>query len=159
MKLEVAMLVGAESKAFLATLTEQIDRLEKLTAGIAAPTKATKKAAAPAPVEDEEAEESEDKEFTAPTKATKKAAAKSFDEDESENEEAEEETAPAPKSKKAKKVTLDDVNDACKARAADTGGKEGRTEVLGILKKKFKVASVSELKPEQYQAVIEAMAI
>lgn len=159
MKLELAILAGAESKAFLATLTEQIDRLEKLTGGITTPVKnATKKAA---PVEDEEAEEqeTEDEEFAAPKKkaATKKAAAKSFDEDE--ESEDEEQEAPVTKNKKTKAVTHDDVNDACKARAADTGGKEGRTEVLTILKKKFKVTSVSELKPEQYQSVIEAMAI
>lgn len=103
-------------------------------------------------VEEEEAEEvevDEDEDF-APKKSKKKAAAKVFEED---DEEEVEEEAPPKKKAKAKKVTVDDVNDACKARAASGS----RAEVLGILKKKFKVASVSELEPEQYAAVIAAM--
>lgn len=60
-------------------------------------------------------------------------------------------------STKGKKFTSDDVHDACKQRALRTGGKAGRNEVLAILEKKFKVESVSELKPEQYNAVVAAM--
>jgi len=59
---------------------------------------------------------------------------------------------------KAKKVTIDSVNDACKKRAA-AGGKKGRAEVLAILKKKFKTESVSDLEPEDYQKCIDAMAV
>lgn len=78
-----------------------------------------------------------------------KSAAASFD------EEAEEE-APA-KAPPKKKLSLDDVNDACKSRAV--GGR--RDEVLSILKGKFKVSSVTELKesPDKWPAVIKAMSL
>lgn len=65
----------------------------------------------------------------------------------------EEKLSPA-KAKKEKKITIDQVNDACKTRA----GRSNRAEVLGILKKKFKTQSVSELKETQYADVIKAMA-
>ncbi len=58
----------------------------------------------------------------------------------------------------AKKLTVDDVNDACKAKAASIGGKAGREQVLTILKKKFKTTSVTELEPEQFEAAIAAIA-
>lgn len=165
MKLEFDFIAGAETKAFLANLTKQIDRLEKLSGIKVAPVKA-------AP-EVEETDTDEDDDFT-PKKAVakaKKAIAKfeEEDEDESDGEEVEEDAEeededfktppPASKKAKAKKVTVDDVNDACKARAAATGGKEGRNEVLAILKKKFKTTSVSDLKPEQYAQAIEAMTV
>lgn len=66
---------------------------------------------------------------------------------------------PAPKTKKAPKVTADDVNDACRLKAQSVGGKAGREQVLTILKKQFKTTSVSELKPEQYAAVVKAMQV
>lgn len=145
MKLELGIMAGAESKAFLVDLTKQIDRLEKLYGG--------KKTAVEADDEETETEveaaaDSDDDEDFTPVKKTKAKAAKSFDDDEDDAEE--EEVKPA---KKAKKITLDDVNDACKARAA--GGR--RKEVLAILKKKFKTESVSTLEPEQYPALIAAM--
>lgn len=59
------------------------------------------------------------------------------------------------KGTKAKKITLDDVNDACKAHAAA----KGRPATLGVLQKKFKTQSVTALKPEQYEACISAMAV
>lgn len=62
------------------------------------------------------------------------------------------------KTGKAKKVTIAEVNEACKARAK-AGGKEGRAQVLKILKKHFKTESISEIKPEQYGKVIQAMAV
>lgn len=112
-----------------------------------------------------------------PAKETKVAAAESFDEDEEteveeteteeesfeeesfEDEEAEEE-APAPKKAKAKKVTLDDVNDACKAFArANGGGKEGRDMVLKLLKKNFKTTSISELAVEDYAKALKLLAV
>lgn len=67
-------------------------------------------------------------------------------------------TTPAKKTAKAKKVTVAQVNDACKARAK-SGGKKGRDEVLAILKKQFKTESISEIKPERYADVIAAMEI
>lgn len=166
MKLELSVMAGPESKAFLVDFSKLLDRAEKLlnkTAGAATDdeeeTDASEADAAdededfgkkPAPKKKAAAfdEEEEDDVTPAAKKAAKKAAA-SFDEEE-------EEDAPAP-AKKAKKITLDDVNDACKARARSTGGKEGRAEVLALLKKKFKTESVSELKPEQYAACVALM--
>lgn len=96
-----------------------------------------------APEADEEEEELAPKKRGRPRKT-------SFD------EEDEEEEKPTPK--KAKKLTADDVNDACKLRAKrNGGGKDGRNEVLAILKKKFKVTSVMDLKEDQYAKVIAAM--
>lgn len=60
--------------------------------------------------------------------------------------------------KKSKKVTIADVNDACKKRSK-AGGKEGRAQVLKILKKKFGTETVSEIKPEKYADVIKALAV
>jgi hypothetical protein len=172
MKLELAVLAGSESKAFLVGLTKQIDRLEKISKGLTGSTE----------IRDASEEDDEDEDFS--SKPAKKKSA-SFEEDEEteeteETEESEEdeetdeeeeteetdedEDEPAPvQTKKGrgrpKKLTVDDVNDACKTKAASIGGKEGRTAVLTILKKKFKTQSVSELKPDQYQACIEAMAV
>lgn len=150
-KLELALLVGADSKEFLAQLTDVVERLEALKLDGSIDRKA----------QAEEIDEDQDEDFTPKTKAAKKAV-KDFDEDEdleaASSDETEDDFTDKKTTKKAKKLTVDDVNDACKARAAQTGGKEGRNEVLAILKKKFKTTSVSELKPEQYAAAISAMA-
>lgn len=139
-----------------------------------------KKTTAPAAATVETETEADDNEdfAAAPAKSTKKsggkkaAAAATFEDDEPSEEATEEtetetaeteseddgdfmEAAPA-KGKKtaAKKITVNDVNDACKAKAASSD----RKTVLGILKKKFGVTSVTELKAEQYADVIKAMA-
>ncbi len=112
--------------------------------------------------EDEEEEESEDEDEDEDDEESDDEDDEDEDEDEEEDEVEELEAAPKKKAAaktKSKKLTVDDVNDACKARAAATGGKAGRTEVLTILKKKFKTESVSELRPEQYQACVDAMAV
>ncbi len=174
MKLEMAILAGDESKSFLAGLTKQIDRLEKAVQSL--------KSVKPTAVEpdEEEAEEDDDEDFSAKPAKTGKKAAADFDDDEEETVEAdedaeseeaeedvetdddEEEAPPAPakatRGRKPKKVTVDDVNDACKARAR-AGGKNGRAEVLAILKKKFKTESVSELEEDQWQPCIDAMMV
>lgn len=155
--------------AMAARLRFQAGLLEGMDAKAAASRKNTD--TAPAAVDTEE--ETEDFAPAAKKTAAKKkpTPAASFDSDddapveepeaEAEAEEQEDFTTPAAKApaKKAKKLTVDDVNDACKVRAAHTGGKEGRTEVLAILKKNFRTTSVSELKPEQYAAVIKAMEV
>lgn len=184
MKLEFDLMAGAETKAFLVDFTKQIDRLEKLH-GLDknAPKKSAKAE------ESEEEEESEDEDFG--PKKTKKAASSSFDDEEedekekekSESEEEEDEDekeekepkkqAKATAKTKAKKYTLDDVNDACKAKVAeliDSGrnrkvkgkltpvtGKEARSFVLGILEENFETTSVTELEPEQYAEAIKAL--
>lgn len=163
--LEIAVLAGAESKAWLVNFTKQVDRLEKIMGGKAVQTKGA--------VQDDADEETEtevetDDDFT-PTPKTKKAATKkavkqaSFDEDE-ETEDVEEteddeteEIAPAKKAK-AKKITVDDINDACKAYAKENGGgKDGRTAVLKILKKNFKTESISALDPADYPKVMKLL--
>lgn len=140
-KLEIALLVGADSKTWLQQLTNTVDKLEKLVAqlpGDSGDTGEAEDTDTEAEVEDTEVEETED---------------------EAEVEETEEEgfTEPEPPVKKgkgkAKKVTMDDVNDACKKLAA----KKGRPAVLAILKKKFKVESITALEEEQYADVIKAV--
>lgn len=156
MQLEIK-LAGAESKVFLAGLRDQIDELLKKTT-----------APKSEPVETETEEEDD---FAPPAKKTtvKKAAAAFEEEDEepapakkagkrASFDEEEEEEAPAP-AKKAAKVTLDDVNDACREKAKSIGGKDGRDAVKKLLMKKWKTESVSELNPKDYAAVIEAMEV
>ena len=70
----------------------------------------------------------------------------------------EKETTAAKKAAKAKKVTIEEVNAACKARAR-AGGKDGRKQVLAILKKQFKTESITEIAQNEYANVIKAMAV
>lgn len=121
---------------------------------------ATKPTKAAAPVEEVEGDDDDD--FV--TDSAKNG--ESFDDDTTEesasfddaaDEEPPKKAAPAKGTKAAakKKITLDDVNDACKAHAQANG----RPATLAILKKKFKTESVTALKPEQYEACISAMAV
>lgn len=84
------------------------------------------------------------------------------DEDESD----EEDEAPVKKkaTAKPKKLTVNDVIDACKAytNAGIENGKPGpvaRKATVAILEKKFKVKSVSDLEPEQYADAIKALKV
>ncbi len=168
--LEIKVLAGAESKAFLVDLTKVVDRMERAAGILAGKTEV-------AEVETDDdvpaADEGDDDDFAVkPVKAAVKGAAKktaaAFEKDDTPAEaEAEEESddftatpAKAAKTKPArvKKITLDDVNDACKARAK-AGGKKGRAEVLAILKKNFKTESVSDLDEDQYSTCIELMEV
>jgi hypothetical protein len=65
---------------------------------------------------------------------------------------------PAPKKKKAKKLTVADVNAACKAYATSLG-KTGFAKTKARLKKKFGTESISELDEEQWPLVIKLMAV
>lgn len=165
MKLEMAMMAGPESKAFLVGLTQQIDRLEMLVGkvGKVGEKSATtnkpsedddveelapsKKANAKASAFDDE-EEYEDKEEKVPPK---KVAKPSFDDEE------EEEEAPkkAQKAKAPKAPTIDDVNDACKAYAQEHGVKATKAFLL----KKFKTESVREIPAEKYGDAIKMLAV
>ena len=156
----------------LENLTKLVERFEKVCSILSVSAPNAKKALKKVTADEEESDlanghdEEADEDF-APKKA--KAKAKTFlDEDDedsasdemeaSSDDEEDKEEEPAPKKeKKKKKLTVDSINDACKERAQRLGGKEGRAEVLGILKKKFKVSSVTELKPDSYAAVISAM--
>lgn len=192
-RLELVIMAGAESKKFLADITSQFDRIEKLCSkhlnskgGKAAladdadeeesedeeidpPAKKGKKAAKFEDADEEsddeeESDESEDEEEEAPAKKTKGKKAAKFEDDDADEEESEEaddaedeeEEALAKKTKggkKAPKLTIDDVNDACMDRA----GRSNRSEVLGLLKKHFKIKSVTELEPGDYEACIKLM--
>lgn len=163
MRLELGIMAGAESKVWLADLTKQIDRLERLTGG-----KGLKAEVTSDEIEEEQDvpvdAETEEEDF-APKKAkpSKKAVAAFEEETEEAAEETEEEeadfAAPVKKAKKAAKVTLDDVNDACKARARAVGGKKGIEAVKAILLKKFKTDSITKIKEENYPAIVAAMAV
>lgn len=166
---------NAEIASALRWRANLIDGMDPKTAcsveAIATPAVSGKKSAAKtAPAAEPEVDADEDfggeaqaapaKKFTKKSAPAKQAA--SFD-DEDEAPEVEEtasdddgdfmEAAPAKETKK-KKLTVNDVNDACKAKAQATD----RKTVLGILKKQFGVTSVTELDSKQYADVIKAMA-
>lgn len=180
MKLELGIMAGAESKAFLVDLTKIVERFEKVARTLRSeeeikaagglgedeevedeelevqPKKRGPKKKAKAVEEDEENEEDDlssddapDSDKSEEKEKPAKRKAKSFDD--MDEDESEEEEAPK-KSAKSKKITIDDVNDACMERATRTK----RAEVLAILKK-FGVKSVTDLDEEDYSDVIKAM--
>jgi hypothetical protein len=133
------------------------------------PAKAPKRKAKAAKVEVKETEDDEDQMTldldTVPpySKETQKTPKKMSDAvakadavhkdiygDEDEDEEIE-----AAVKAKAKKATSEDVNAAAMAHAKING----RAKTLAILTKKFKVKSVLELKPDQYDSVISALEV
>lgn len=152
----------ATPQSIAAKLRMQAGLLEGLTPKDAASRKNTDSPKAERAAEADETDNDDDSDFTAnsTTKTNKKSAVTTSFDDATDDEDADF-TAPAKTAKpeKKKKWTIDDVNDACKARAAKTGGKKGRAEVLAILTKKFETTSVSELEPEQYAEAIAAMKV
>lgn len=108
----------------------------------------------------DEPEETEVDDFTTPAKGAKAAKANSFEDDDAPAEEAEEKPAKAAKPPKAKKLTSDDVNDACKARVkrlieegkGNVTGKIARDNVLALLKKNFKTTSVTDIDEQEDMA-------
>lgn len=177
LEMECKILAGAESKAWLAEFAKHVDRLEKMAGNFQA-SKASP--ATEAEETTEESEETEEEDFTsAPKKAgrpkgPKNKAKASFDEDddteeetetateeEAEEESEEEEADPIDmaemKKGKAKKITVDMVNDACKKLAASKG-KAGRAHVLALLKKHFKTESVSEIDEADYAKALKVLA-
>lgn len=170
-KLELGIMAGAESKAWLADLTKVVERMERAAGIIGATKSAATRTAASMEADDTSSDdapdtESDDDDFAAKPRTKSKKASSFEDDDDAPATESEDDdadfTAPSAKTAKppkAKKWTVDDVNDACKKKASSIGGKEGRAKVLSILKKNFKTESVSELKPEQYAACIQAMAV
>lgn len=167
-KLELALLVGADSKKWLADFNAALDRAEKLLPKFEQAEKEM--------VEEDEGEEEEETPKKA-KKAKKQPALTPDDDDEeeddleSEDEEKDDDSdgddesdgdddeEPAPKKSakkgKVKEPTNDDCQDAAKALARAIGGSAGRKKVFAILKKKpFAVESVTELKPKHYAAFI-----
>lgn len=156
MKLEMAILAGPESKAWLLAFTKQVDRLEALASNGAL----TSGDAHTEDTADEAIEESysfdDDAEVT--TSKVKKAAS-SFD-DEEETDATEEEIAPKKSATKAKstapKVKKEDVMKAAKEKAASIGGTKGRAAVLKILAK-WDTETVTDLDPADYADVFAAL--
>lgn len=149
-ELKLALLVGAESKAWLAGLEKQIDRLESLQSLLASG--------------DKEKEGEEDDGLI--PKKNNRSKRKNIDL----NEEAEEEinnfsddNEEEEKPKRKKKLTCEEVKEACKARIErlidenNMKGPEARKEVLGILRKQFQVVSIRDLQEEQFADAIAAM--
>jgi hypothetical protein len=192
-ELKLALLVGAESKQWLADATALVNRFEELVekANGKRTSKSTegKSKAVEAESEEDDSEDFEEtsKKGTAKSGKKKVQKAKDFDDDddsedddsdsagdEEDSDDAEPEASeedsdddaesePVKKKGKAKKLTSEDVNAACKERVKreieDNGSsaKDARAVVSGILKKKFKVSSVTDLDEDQFTAVIKAM--
>ena len=148
MKLEVAMMVGAESKAFLASMTNILERMEKV-AGLAQ--------ASAAPVETKAKKAKLNLPLIEVPEETE-SFEESLGEDEGEElgfdsaEETEDE-APVAKAPKASKLTDKDVHTAALAHAK----KHGRPATLKLLKAKFGVASIAEIKAADYAKAIAAL--
>ncbi len=124
-KLEVSILVGAESKEWLSALTEVVERLEALSETTTTPVTKTKAAAT-----------------TTTTVTTKKTTKPVVTEDEEETfdldaaDETEDDETPT--------VTKKELIAACK---------ENRTAAIKAMKK-LKVSNIHELKPSQYARVM-----
>jgi hypothetical protein len=137
MKLEVAMLVGPETKQFLADLTKQLDRMEALKGGAApadtpAPAKTGKGKGKAAPAEE-----------PADTGLGEEAAdgAEASEADDLFGDDAAAEDA---------EPTLDEVRKIVK----DFATKHGKEKALKLLGK-FKVTAINDLKKADYSKVIE----
>lgn len=189
-ELKVALLVGAESKQWLADATALVNRFEKLVEKSNGTKGTSKSKAVEAESEEDDSEDFEEetsKKSAAKSSKKKVQKAKDFDDDddsedddsdsagdEEDSDDAEPEASeedsdddaesePVKKKGKAKKLTSEDVNAACKERVKreieDNGSsaKDARAVVSGILKKKFKVSSVTDLDEDQFAAVIKAM--
>jgi hypothetical protein len=137
-KLEISVLIGAESKQFLSDLTSIVDRLERLS-----PKKAVATTSAQIDAENLEAEAPELK--AAAGRKSKKAAPieeqESFDFGEEEEAEPVVEKTP---------ITFKEVVAACRER---------RDVAIKVLQTKFKVKSVKDLKPSQYASLMNEIGV
>lgn len=131
-KLEVSVLVGKDSKEWLAALTEVVDRIEAV-ANVAGKTTG-KKTATTAAEADYNGEADED------AKPAKRAAKKNVDEDQENFDLGSDEVAEGNEDP----ITIKEVIAACRAN---------RETAIKVLKK-LKVNSVHELKPAQYAKVM-----
>lgn len=134
MGLELEVVVKRETREFLAALTAQVDRLEKLT------------------VKGKEDETEEQDEFSARTANKKETSDFDAEDNDADSDETEEVEVKSTK-KKTKKLTSDDVNDAAKARAKRTS----IAEVKKFLVKKLGVKSISELDEEDYEKAVKLL--
>lgn len=180
MKLEMAILAGAETKQFLVVLTEQLDRAEELVTKLEALLQQDTKASAPkkqvepitpmAPVKKAKAKKAketspfEDEETTDTSGAAVAADNDfSFDEEQEESsfsfdEEQEEQQVapPAPKAKAPpKKVTIEE----CNAAALTLMKKHNRDYVIDILKKNFNTTSLTKIEEKNYPKLLQLLAV
>lgn len=146
-RLELVIMAGAESKAFLAGLTAQLDRAEKLLGNAAAATSAAQPEAAPAETKAAKgkgkakaapAPEVDDALETAHADAEADAASEGDDDLFSDDEPADE------------GPTLEDVRKVVK----DFATKHGKEKALKLLGK-FKVTAINDIKKADYGKVIE----
>jgi hypothetical protein len=144
-KLEIAVLMGAESKEWLADLTRQLDRLEKLTTTEKAAATNGKARATTAAGEDPEPEKvtisvrsAKTNGATKTTKTTK--AATTTEDDDADFDLGIEDDA----TEETPVITKKDLIAACR---------DNREAAIKVLKK-MKVANVHELKPNQYAKVL-----
>lgn len=149
MKMEIALLAGAESKKFLLDLTKLVERMEKAASG--------KKAAAKPEAEEEEesidgvSEEVEE----ALDEDVPSEDLESFDDVETADEDEVEEAPP----KKAKKTEAKAVHAAALAKMGVLNKKKagtGKAAILAVLKK-FKASKVDDIKESDRAKVIAAI--
>ncbi len=161
MKLELAIMAGAESKGWLVDLKTQLDRIEGMLGGKTIPEALGDTA--------EGGDFGDTAEVATDDFGTPAEGAGSPAEDDPFSLPVEEPAKPAPAAGKGvasgkgtgkpgrpKNPTQDDVNDACKAKAAALG-KDGVKKVKAALKKNFGSESVTVIDPKQYAAVIALM--
>jgi len=146
-RLELVIMAGAESKAFLAGLTAQLDRAEKLLGNAAAATSAAQPEAAPTETKAAKgkgkakaapAPEVDDALETAHADAEADAASEGDDDLFGDDEPADE------------GPTLEDVRKVVK----DFATKHGKEKALKLLGK-FKVTAINDIKKADYGKVIE----
>ncbi len=146
-RLELVIMAGAESKEFLAGLTAQLDRAEKLLGNVAAATSAAQPEAAPAETKAAKgkgkakaapAPEVDDALETAHADAEADAASEGDDDLFGDDEPADE------------GPTLEDVRKVVK----DFATKHGKEKALNLLGK-FKVTAINDIKKSDYGKVIE----
>lgn len=182
-KQDITAAVANGLKSSIHSLEVQVTILKQLMGGKAGKVAASDDADDELPADEDEDEEDE-AEFDAAEddapKGKKLAKGKKADEDEEEEElelsddededaeEEEEDEEPVKKSAKGKKsaktakLTVDDVNDACKARVLKeikTGrtGPEARKFVLKLLKTHHETSSIQELEPTDFVDVIKTL--
>lgn len=144
LRMQANVLLGKSTKEAAAETEEDID--------VIAPSKMktpAKKKTKPVVEEDEENFDTD----ASSEEVEEQEEATEEDESESENDDDDDEEVEIPK--KVKKVTIKDVNDACKTLAANK--KVGRNGVLKILKAKFKTESIQEIDSKLWPQVIKAM--
>jgi len=158
-RLELVIMAGAESKEFLAGLTAQLDRAEKLLGNVAAATSAAQPEAAPAETKAAQPEAAPAETKAAKGKGKAKAAPAPEVDDALETAHADAEADAASEGDDDlfgddepadEGPTLEDVRKVVK----DFATKHGKEKALNLLGK-FKVTAINDIKKSDYGKVIE----